>query len=419
MADYVALLKDQGEAVEDEEPKVKRRSSRIASLDVFRGLSVFLMMLVDYAGPVLPSIGHSPWNGLHLADFVMPFFLFIAGFALALAYKNVTDRVLATHKAVLRAVKLFFLGIFLQGGYLHGTASLTFGVDIERIRWFGILQRISIGCIVAALCEIWFPCKIQREGRLFKGSYLHWCLAFALLTIYTGLLYGLYVPDWQFRLQRSTPSVLSSNDSDIIYRVKCAVRGDLGPACNSAGVIDRYVLGVDHLYRNPVYRKLKECNSSKSGQISDPSPSWCYAPFDPEGILSSLTAAVACIIGLHYGHVLVQLEDHRSRLLHWISLSIFLLSLGFLLTFLGIPLNKPLYTISYLLVTSASAGITFCVLYLLSWRLTFSLKQLKGRGRLLSCQLEQSKLCYRRCVRWMFVITNGWHVCWSGWENIL
>ncbi|XP_010266022.1 PREDICTED: heparan-alpha-glucosaminide N-acetyltransferase-like isoform X5 [Nelumbo nucifera] len=286
MADYVALLKDQGEAVEDEEPKVKRRSSRIASLDVFRGLSVFLMMLVDYAGPVLPSIGHSPWNGLHLADFVMPFFLFIAGFALALAYKNVTDRVLATHKAVLRAVKLFFLGIFLQGGYLHGTASLTFGVDIERIRWFGILQRISIGCIVAALCEIWFPCKIQREGRLFKGSYLHWCLAFALLTIYTGLLYGLYVPDWQFRLQRSTPSVLSSNDSDIIYRVKCAVRGDLGPACNSAGVIDRYVLGVDHLYRNPVYRKLKECNSSKSGQISDPSPSWCYAPFDPEGILS-------------------------------------------------------------------------------------------------------------------------------------
>jgi heparan-alpha-glucosaminide N-acetyltransferase len=46
-----------------------------------------LMMLVDYAGAVFPIITHSPWNGIHLADFVMPFFLFIAGVSLALVYK--------------------------------------------------------------------------------------------------------------------------------------------------------------------------------------------------------------------------------------------------------------------------------------------------------------------------------------------
>lgn len=40
-------------------------------------------------------------------------------------------------------------------------------------------------------------------------------------------------------------------------KVKCEVRGDLGPACNSAGMIDRYVLGIDHLYKKPVYRNLK------------------------------------------------------------------------------------------------------------------------------------------------------------------
>jgi predicted acyltransferase len=45
------------------------------------------MMLVDYAGVVFPFICHSPWNGVHLADFVMPFFLFIAGVSLALGYK--------------------------------------------------------------------------------------------------------------------------------------------------------------------------------------------------------------------------------------------------------------------------------------------------------------------------------------------
>lgn len=47
---------------------------RLKSLDVFRGLTVALMILVDDAGGVLPTINHSPWNGVTLADFVMPFF---------------------------------------------------------------------------------------------------------------------------------------------------------------------------------------------------------------------------------------------------------------------------------------------------------------------------------------------------------
>lgn len=50
-----------------------------------------LMMLVDYGGSIFPIIAHSPWNGLHLADFVMPFFLFIAGVSPALVYKVNTD----------------------------------------------------------------------------------------------------------------------------------------------------------------------------------------------------------------------------------------------------------------------------------------------------------------------------------------
>lgn len=45
------------------------------------------MILVDYAGSIFPFIAHSPWNGVRLADFVMPFFLFIAGVSLALVYK--------------------------------------------------------------------------------------------------------------------------------------------------------------------------------------------------------------------------------------------------------------------------------------------------------------------------------------------
>lgn len=358
MADYVLIPNGEDHAV-----ITTAKPPRVASLDVFRGLCVFLMMVVDYGGSIIPVIAHSPWNGLHLADFVMPFFLFIAGVSLALVYKRVNNRVEATWKAVFRALKLFLLGVLLQGGYFHGVTSLTFGVDIERIRWFGILQRIAIGYIVAALCEIWLSHRTLREVGFFRSYYWHWCVIFSLSAIYAGLLYGLYVPDWEFKA--STPTSLPPSNDSHVYMVKCSLRGDLGPACNSAGMIDRYVLGVDHLYSKPVYRNLKDCNMSTDGRIPESSPSWCHTPFDPEGILSTLTAAVTCIIGLQYGHILAHIQDHKGRLNIWSFLSVSMFVLGSFLTFIGIPVNKSLYTISYMLISSASAGMTFCALYLL------------------------------------------------------
>ncbi|CAI0557554.1 unnamed protein product, partial [Linum tenue] len=291
--------------------KPYKKSKRLASLDAFRGLCVLLMIVVDYGGSVFPIIGHSPWNGLHLADFVMPFFLFVVGISIALVYKKEPNRSEATWKAVGRAAKLFLLGILLQGGFLHGLNSLTYGVDLERIRLLGILQRISIGYLVGALCEIWLSRRTRREVGILKSYYLHWVAAFAIIAVYLGLLYGLYVPDWQFFHE---------------CQVKCSVRGDVGPACNSAGMIDRYVLGINHF---------------------------------------SLTAAVTCLIGLQYGHVLAHLQDHKGRLENWCVFSVAFLVLGLFLALLGFPINKPLYSISYMLITSATAGITFSALYLL------------------------------------------------------
>ncbi|CAJ1972966.1 unnamed protein product [Sphenostylis stenocarpa] len=360
MADPRPLLLNDSEPTQFQ----NARPTRIASLDVFRGLSVFLMILVDYGGSIFPIIAHAPWNGIHLADCVMPFFLFIAGISLALLYKRRPQRTQATCKALARAIKLFLLGIVLQGGYFHGITSLTFGVDIERIRWLGILQRISIGYIVAALCEIWLPPPRWKEKNLFRSYYWHWFVAVILLALYSGLLYGLYVPDWQFDVSASTSSLPPVGGSDI-YTVNCSVRGDLGPACNSAGMIDRYILGLGHLYRKPVYRNLKECKMSAKGQFSDSLPSWCHAPFDPEGILSSITAAVSCILGLQYGHVLAHLQDHKERLYNWMCFSLSFLALGLILALIGIPLNKSLYTVSYMLLTSAGSGLTFIALYYL------------------------------------------------------
>lgn len=353
-------------AVAGKTPPVKSKSQRVASLDVFRGLCVFLMMLVDYGGAIFPTIAHSPWNGIQLADVVMPFFLFVAGIALAIVYKKIpdSDRVDASWKALTRALHLFILGVFLQGGYLHGATSLTYGVDIESMRWMGILQRISIAYAVAALCEIWLPCRSSKRVGLFRSYTLQWSLVIVMSSIYLGLLYGLHVPDWEFRASDSVSSLNSSNDS-YVYEVRCDVRGDLGPACNSAAMIDRYVLGISHLYAKPVYRNLEVCNKSSNGKVPENSPSWCHAPFDPEGLLGSLTAAVTCIIGLQFGHILVQLQEHKDRLQNWSILSVSCFILGLFLAFVGIPLNKSLYTVSYTLLTSGIAGITFCASYIL------------------------------------------------------
>ncbi|GFS42748.1 hypothetical protein Acr_00g0081440 [Actinidia rufa] len=117
-----------------------------------------LMMLVD------DVLAHSPWNGIHLANFVMPFFLFAAGISLAL-YKKVPDRVDATQKALLRVVKLFFLGVLLQ------------------------------------VCD-----------NLI-------CYACALSVVYLGFSYGLFVPDWQLEVSRST-SVLPPMNNSSVYMVR-------------------------------------------------------------------------------------------------------------------------------------------------------------------------------------------------------
>ncbi|KAL4567766.1 hypothetical protein LXL04_023359 [Taraxacum kok-saghyz] len=166
----------------------KNSSRRIASLDVFLGLSIFLMVLVDYGGSNLPVIAPC------LCSFSLLEYLLRLS-----TRKSQTD--------------------MKPRGYLHGITSLTYGVDIEKIRLFGILQQ----CV-----------KSGFHVKLLKRNHS------------SGFIFG---TDWQFKDLYSLSSLISENGTTI-HTVRCSNRGDLGP-----------------------------------GQVSDSSPSWCYAPFEPEGIL--------------------------------------------------------------------------------------------------------------------------------------
>ncbi|KAI3992656.1 hypothetical protein MKX01_007978 [Papaver californicum] len=342
---------------------VALKPPRLVSLDVFRGLTVALMVLVDQVGGILPSINHSPWNGVTLADFVMPFFLFIVGVALAFAYRRLKCRVDATKKAVLRALKLFIFGIVLQGGYFHGINNLTYGVDIQQIRLMGTLQRIAIAYLLTAVCEIWLKSEVDvKSGRTMLKKYkFQWIFVMVLTATYTSLLYGLHVADWEYRI----PSENSSFSSNITS-VKCGVLGDTGPACNAVGMIDRKLFGIQHLYMKPTYARTKECsmNSPDNGPLPPNAPSWCQAPFDPEGILSSVMAIVTCMIGLHFGHIIVHFKGHNDRMISWTIPAACLAAVGFVLDFCGMHINKALYSLSYTCLTVGAAGILFAAIYL-------------------------------------------------------
>ncbi|KAI8555679.1 hypothetical protein RHMOL_Rhmol05G0192300 [Rhododendron molle] len=289
---------------EQEKKQPPHKSKRVSSLDVFRGLTVALMILVDDAGGEWPMIGHAPWNGCNLADFVMPFFLFIVGMSIALAFK-----------------------------------------------------RIALAYFVVALIEI--STKTAQAKDLLPGRLVGACV----LIVYLALIYGVYVPDWHFTVDN-----IDSADYGKILTVNCGVRGKLDPPCNTVGYIDREVLGINHMYAHPAWKRSKACtkHSPYEGPFRNDAPSWCLAPFEPEGILSSISAILSTIIGVHYGHVLIHMQSHASRLRHWVAMGLALLMLGITLHFTNaIPLNKQLYTFSYVCVTSGAAALVFSAFYVL------------------------------------------------------
>ncbi|XP_042502355.1 heparan-alpha-glucosaminide N-acetyltransferase-like [Macadamia integrifolia] len=344
-----------------------KKSQRVVSLDVFRGFTVALMIFVDHLGGILPVISHSPWNGVNLADFVVPFFLFIVGVAIALMYKRLPNKCVATKAALLRTLKLIILGLILQGGYFHGINDLTYGVDFKRIRFMGTLQRIAIAYIFTALCEIWFKGdrEVDSELSLLVKYQFHWIAGFVITVIYLSLLYGLYVPDWEYQIPSGGSSSSSSSSVTKTFLVKCGVRGDTGPACNAVGMIDRKILGINHLYIRPTFARTKQCSvkSPRYGPLPPDAPPWCQAPFDPEGLLGSIMAIVTCLIGLHYGHVIVHFRGHKERILNWTIPAVSLLVIGIVLDCLGIHGNKNLYSFSYMCNTTSAAGVLFIAFY--------------------------------------------------------
>ncbi|MDE2141499.1 MAG: DUF1624 domain-containing protein [Elusimicrobia bacterium] len=116
-------------------------TGRLRALDVFRGLTVAGMILVNSSGSdeVFRQMDHAPWNGMTAADLVFPSFLVIVGVSAALSYaarraRGQTPAELARHSAS-RAAALFALGLLVNFVIFR---------EASGIRWPGVLQRIAL-----------------------------------------------------------------------------------------------------------------------------------------------------------------------------------------------------------------------------------------------------------------------------------
>ncbi|GGF46231.1 acyltransferase family protein [Echinicola rosea] len=127
------------------------KSKRLISLDALRGITIAAMILVNFPGSwdhVFPPLHHAHWNGITPTDFIFPFFLFIVGVSIVMAYSGRLDGPGAKgsmyRKVFFRGAKIFLLGILL---------GMIPAFDFSAIRVAGVLQRIAV---VFVVCTILF-----------------------------------------------------------------------------------------------------------------------------------------------------------------------------------------------------------------------------------------------------------------------
>jgi len=270
--------------------------NRIISVDIFRGLTIVLMILVNTPGTwsnVYAPFLHADWHGYTPTDLVFPFFLFSVGTSIVFAYQNKVANAVTYRKITVRSLKLIGLGLFL-GAF---TIYFPFVKDFEDIRFPGVLQRIGVVFFFAAM--------------LFIN--LNWK---ALLGICISILIGYWV--WM--------GFVPINGIESTF--------DRAPN-NWANYIDLNVFG-SHMYKDD---------------------------YDPEGLLSTLPSIATSLLGIFTGLILISKKAKKEVLLA--GLGVAMIAVGHLWD-LAFPINKALWTSSFVMVTAGWANLTLALIYYVS-----------------------------------------------------
>ena len=271
-------------------------ANRIISLDIFRGLTIMAMIIVNTPGSwsyAYPILQHSAWNGCTPTDLVFPFFIFAMGFSAVLSIskrlaKGVSKQELLV-QLLRRSAIIFVLGLIVN--------SFPF-TDLANIRIPGVLQRIAIVNLICGIFLIYSDIKVI------------WYVSALFLAAYWALMALVPVPGFG-------PS-------------------NLEPTTNLAAWLDRLLIGK-HVW---MYTKL----------------------YDPEGILSTLPAIVSGFIGVLAGNAFLKADDERGKLIQLLVFGNILILCG-MAWGLVFPINKQLWTSSYVLYSSGLAMVVLGIIY--------------------------------------------------------
>ncbi|MCL5027471.1 MAG: DUF5009 domain-containing protein [Bacteroidetes bacterium] len=274
-----------------------QKSERLLSLDVFRGITIAGMILVNNPGSwghIYPALEHAAWNGVTPTDWIFPFFLFIVGVAISFSLSKRKERGDSQKKLLIqifrRAIILFVLGLIMYGFPYFNLAT-------QRIP--GVLQRIAVCYFISSF--IFLKANIKTI----------YYIAGALLFIYWGMMTLIPVPGVGFP--------------------------NLEPATNLGAWLDRTILGLDHLWIG--------------------SKVW-----DPEGILSTVPAISTTLIGILTGYWLKRKIDPATKVVWMFVYGCFALVLAAIWD-IWFPINKGIWTSSYVLFTGGMALMFLAICY--------------------------------------------------------
>jgi len=279
------------------------KNSRLLSLDIFRGITIAFMIIVNNPGSwryVYPPLRHSAWDGCTPTDLVFPAFLFIVGVSMWFSMRKYGHTL--NRKSILKILYRTSI-IFLAGFLLH--LFPFFGKDLSAARIMGVLQRIALAYGFGALA-----CLVVKRERL-------WMLLIVILGGYYGIM-----------------ALFGGNDP-------FSLEGNL------ALKVDRFILGENHLYRG------------------------FGIPFDPEGLLGTIPAVGTVIIGFLAGELVGRGKANGVNVLKMSIYGVAAIVAGLLFSVV-FPINKPLWSSSYVLYTGGISMLILAFLYLVIDVLGFS-----------------------------------------------
>jgi predicted acyltransferase len=298
LAEGMRVEEAAAEASEVEESGVAGARRRLVSLDVFRGMTIAGMILVNNApGQSYRPLEHAEWNGWTHTDLIFPFFLFIAGVSMALSFsgrmnKGDSHRNLLMH-TIKRGAIIFGIGLFLNLFPYFFDAS-----RYHNLRIPGVLQRIGF-CYIWAGAVYLFADKRARVGVIVAGLLGYWA-AMKLAPV---------------------PGIGA---------------GDLSPNNNLAAYIDNAIFTARHM--------------------------WQHRVWDPEGLLSSVPAICTVLIGTFVGEWTMLRRSWLENVKALVIAGVIGIALGELWNLL-FPINKSLWTSSYVVFTAGYAMLLLAAIY--------------------------------------------------------